>query len=357
MPGRIASNDSLRIHTALPTDEASTTLLLRQLFARRGLDLDAIEAEAHGQQPLAVVDRIDALLAGALARLGDSTFGLDAARVWHPSYFGVLGHAWLVSPTLADGLQRIADYYALVGERGTFDIERDATGVTVRFWGHRGNPASLDVAAVVVDIVLAVLIDMCRYNAGDALRPLRVTLRRRRPEGSDAHALLFGCPVEFESSENSVTISAEDARRPLSVGNRRLASLFDRLLADELAQARREDVVAHCRAVIAHRLPSGRFDAAGVAGALHLTPRTLQRRLATAGTSFQRLLDDVRRNLALDYLDDLRRPLTEVAFLLGFRELSSFTRAFRRWAACTPSHYRARLPALAGDSDRLTRPD
>src|SRR4029079_12500683 len=81
---------------------------------------------------------------------------------------------------------------------------------------------------------------------------------------------------------------------------------------------------------------------AAVAASLRTSRRTLQRRLADEGVSFADLVDDVRRALAEDYVRDPRRPLGEVAYLLGYAELSPFLRAFKRWTGRTPADVRAR---------------
>lgn len=323
----------------------SAVQVLHQLLRHHGLDPEAI-ATAAGLAPsdrTVPAQHVDELLKAALAHTHNPAFGLDAARCWHPSYFGVLGHAWLVSPTLLDGLTRVADYYTLVGQRGAVEVVPEDGGIKVRYWGHRGHPAAVETAAIAVDMVMSILLDMCRYNAGDTLRPRSASLRRSAPDTTRDYERFFGCPVRFGAEDNHFVLARADAEEALPIANRRLASTFDRMLADDLQRLHDDDIVARCRAALAHRLPSGRLGAPGIAKTLHLSPRTLQRRLASAGTNFRDVLDEVRRGLALQYADEPHRPLTEVAFLLGFRELSSFTRAFRRWTGCTPSAYRSRL--------------
>ena len=78
-----------------------------------------------------------------------------------------------------------------------------------------------------------------------------------------------------------------------------------------------------------------------VAGALKMSPRSLQRHLGEEGVSFRALVEDARQELALEYVRDVRRPLGEIAFLLGYTELSPFLRAFKRWTGKTPSGFRA----------------
>jgi len=91
-----------------------------------------------------------------------------------------------------------------------------AEGLKVRFWAKRGNPAVVPVAAVFVDMAMALLVDMCRMNAGAVLRPVAASLRRRKPDPADAYERFFGCPVQFGAEENAFMLSARDADRPKS---------------------------------------------------------------------------------------------------------------------------------------------
>lgn len=328
---------------------ASVTHILARLLQLHGLDSAAIAASAgivmphDGRQHERVTARqVDALLDAAMPRIADPAFGLQAARCWHPSNFGVLGHAWLVSPTLRAALDNMVRYYRLVGERGSVDLVAEPRGLRVRFWARRGNPAAVPLAATVVDIAMSLLMDMCRFNAGAALRPCVVTLRRAPPAQPQAYTRFFGCEVAFGAPENAFVLTRADAEAALPTSNRKLAGVFDRLLAQELAAIDRHDVVAACRAQLFERLADGDVSAASMARHLHTTPRTLQRRLAAADTSFAQLLDDVRREAALALIDDARHSITDITFVLGFAEPSSFTRAFKRWTGMSPSEHRQR---------------
>ena len=237
-------------------------------------------------------------------------------------------------------------YFRIVGERGHFETEEMPKGLKLRFWAGRGDPAKDPVAAVAVDVGMALLLDMCRLTAGAALRPVAVSLRRRRPVSPLAYERFFGCPVEFGAKENAFVLSATDADKPLDSSNRQLASVFDKMLAEQLARLDRTDVVARCKAAILERLTTGEISEAEAAAQLHMSSRTLQRKLAEARTSYKSLVDGTRQDLALRYIDDPHRSITDITFLLGFAGPSSLTRAFKRWTGVSPSEYRATASAL-----------
>jgi AraC-like DNA-binding protein len=116
---------------------------------------------------------------------------------------------------------------------------------------------------------------------------------------------------------------------------------MDALLARQLAALDRSNVAAQCKAVLLERMSDGEPPEADMAKVLHMSRRTLQRKLAEVDLTYQKLVDETRRDLALRYIEDMGHSITEITFLLGFSGQSAFTRAFRRWTGKTPSDFRA----------------
>jgi AraC-like DNA-binding protein len=326
---------------------ASMGQMLRRLLEMHGLDAVGIAREGGvdlGAMPTPGerldVEKIDAILRIAIPLVGDPAFGLRAARCWHPSELGVLGYAWLSSSTLRTGLERLVRYSRLVGERGTTEIQDTRQGLKVRFSAQRGNPAVVPVAAVMVDIVMALLLDLCRLNAGASLKPVAASVRRPKPGSGETYEAFFGCPVRFGADEDAFVLAAKDVERPLQSANRQLAAVFDRMLTEELAQLDKSDIVSRARAAILEHLSSGDGSEKEAAKRLNMSARTLQRRLAESNTTYAELVDEARKDLALRYIEDPRRSVTDITFSLGFSQPSAFTRAFRRWTGHSPSDYR-----------------
>ncbi len=322
--------------------------MYQRLLEMHGLDAVALARQAGADlaRVLAPTDRFqidaaDAVLQLAIPLIRDSAFGLQAARCWHPSNLGVLGYAWLSSSSLRTGLRRLERYHRLVGERGVTEIEETPKGIKVRFWANRGDPAEVPVAAVAVDIAMALLLDMCRLNAGAALRPLGVSLRRMTPESTAPYDRFFGGPIRFGAAENAFLLSRADADSLLPSSNKQLAAVFDKMLGEELAKIDKSDVVARCRAAVLEYLTSGEVSAEDTAKQLHMSPRTLQRKLAEARLTYQQLVDETRKDLALRYIDDVKRSISDITFSLGFSQPSAFTRAFKRCTGLSPTDYRA----------------
>lgn len=333
------------------TGLASMGQVFRRLLEMHGLDAVEIGRQAGvdfstvpGPAERIEADKLDALLRIAVPLVHDPAFGLQAARCWHPSNLGVLGHAWLSSSTLRTGLKRLTHYFRLVGERAETRIEEAPQGIRISFRRRSANPT---VAAVIADMGMAVLLDMCRMNAGAALRPVSASLRRDKPENAGAYERFFGCPVRFGAGENALVLFAKDADRTLPSSNRQLAAVFDRMLTEELGRLDKNDIVARCKAAVLEHLASGEASAEGAAKQLHVSARTLQRKLAEVEITYMQLVDDTRKDLALRYIEDPRRSLTDITFELGFSQSSAFTRAFRRWTGVSPTTYRTKRVATA----------
>lgn len=328
----------------IPTSLATIGQIVSRLFEMHGLDASAM-FKRHGVDPALLANsdaRIPAhtwelLARDAAGQIPNPAFGLLAARCWHPSNLGALGYAWLSSSTLRTGLGRLERYWHLLGEASSAALEESSSGVKLSVTGREMDP---EAKAILTDFTMSVLVDMCRMNAGSSLRPLAVHLKRQRPKGAEAYRRHYGCAVQFGADEDSFTLSPRDAYRQLPTSNRQIAANLDQILAKRLAHLDKGNVVARCQANLFDQLISGEVSEDAMAEQLHMSRRTLQRKLAEADLTFQKLVDETRRDLAMRHLDDPRHSITDVTFLLGFSQQSAFTRAFKRWTGMSPTEYR-----------------
>ena len=307
----------------------------RALFRRHGVAAADIR-DPNARFPS---DKWDPIACEAAARIPDAGFALRAARCWHPSNLGVLGHAWLTSSTLRSGLQRLVCHGRLIGEKVSTRLQDSPIGPKLLIDSGRTDPV---VGPIMVDLTMSLLIDMCRMNSGAALRPLEVCLKRAQPDVWQEYPAFYGCPVQFAGPCDSFTLSSKDADEPLPTSNRQLAATLDRLIAEQLAHLDKSNVLARCKASLLEQLSSGEISEHDMARQLHMSRRTLQRKLAEAETTYQKLVDDTRRDLALRYIEDPRHSITDITFILGFSQQSAFTRAFKRWTGMPPTDYRSR---------------
>lgn len=291
----------------------------------------------------APIHYLDAAVMLAASRITDPAWGLKMAQCWHPGNLGVLGHAWLASSTLRTSLKRLTRYWKIVTTRAETGIDETPKGLRFSYALPQTHPV---IATFLPDGILSLVLEMCRVNAGERLLPVQVSLRRSHPKDPGPWTGYFGCTVTFGAPDNSFTLATADVDRVLPTSNRPLAGVFDTLLTEQLAKLSRDDVVSRCKAEFLEQLSSGEPTADDIAQRLHMSGRTLQRKLAEANTTYVKLVDDTRRDMALRYIGDRNKSVSDITFLLGFSSQSAFSRAFKRWTGISPTAYRQQ-PAQA----------
>ena len=193
-------------------------------------------------------------------------------------------------------------------------------------------------------------VQLCRLSYGPDFTPLRVLFTHSPPSNTHDYYEYFRCELLFNQDDTCLVISSEVADEPLTGFNPQMVRHFDQMMVDYLAQRDRADIVSRTRAAILEELPAGMATLEATAEKLLLSPRTLMRKLQDKGTSFKGLLASTRRELAEKYILDQSLTLTEVSFLLGFSEASSFSRAYRGWTGLSPSVHRQQLFETGGQN-------
>jgi AraC-like DNA-binding protein len=194
--------------------------------------------------------------------------------------------------------------------------------------------------AVLTDLCFAWVLNIARHGTGTRLCPLRLELARPA-----AHARVyerhFGCPVHFGVARNAIVFRASDAALPFVTRNAELLAMLAPQFDEELKQMKRQESFAEgVRSAIQRRLAGRRPKVQEIARELHISPRTLQRRLQDDGFSFQQVLEQARHQLARHYLNNSGLGLNEAAYLLGYEDSNSFVRAFRAWEGVPPGFWR-----------------
>ncbi len=282
------------------------------------------------------MDQVLGLFQQMEEKIPDSSFGLKAAEFWHPSHMGPLGYAWMTSDNLSAAFNRLCRFSKIVteGSKLTLVEKDDEVSMEFRFLKNIALTSRSDTA-------MAMLIAMVQANGGPGLHPVSVSFSHAAPEDPGPYFALFQCPVEFDAPVTTFNLSKEETEKPRSSSHAQLSLLHDQLMREYLNRLDKDNIVERVKAAIVDMLPSGHISDALIARALFMTERTLQRRLQVEGTTFKSLLTEVRQELADQYIRDSRLTLQEISFLLGFAELSSFSRAFKRWNGMSPKHYRA----------------
>jgi AraC-like DNA-binding protein len=307
------------------------------VLAAAGLGDQALEGP-EARVPEAANNKIWSLLAEGSR---DPDFGLHFAERMTVDAFDVVGHVFARSRTLGEGFERVVAYSRILHDAGRVETERRGSRVVV-FPGCRGlvNEFPRQIAEFSAASVLV----LARAASGRAIFATAVHFRHPPPPKLSEHQRLFGVTPQFEAAETEVEFDAAVLRLPILDAEPGVLTYLDayaRAVLEKLPDD--DDLVSVVERTVAVAMSRGVSDVGAVAAQLGMGARTLQRRLAECESTFQEIVDGVRRRYAERYLSDDRLSVSEVAFLVGFSEPSNFHRAFRRWTGTTPAEYRNAL--------------
>lgn len=281
-----------------------------------------------------------AMLDTAIAATGDADLALKSGAHMKPRHLGVLGYVYTSCSTLADVNLQSARYLRLVhGMADTQPIIRGGTVETPLHWPDRDGPPP-----AVAQFRLASRASMARWLTGRFDLPMDAYFQFPRDHGMASFKTVFGGRLHFSQPQTRLVHPAAYLDLPVLMADtemRRTARNEAEALLQELSGE--PDFLRELKTVLTQSLAVGRGSLVHAAEALHISTRTLHRRLEHYDRSFQQVLGEVRQRLAERYLHDSAASLHDVAFLLGYTEQSAFQRAFKRWSGLTPGAYRAGL--------------
>lgn len=259
-----------------------------------------------------------------------------------PRHVGVLGYLVLASKTLAEALQAYQRYERLFYGADLAEVVIAGDQVELRWPLRESLMGSLHDP-----LAIAALVTFMQQQVDDPRPPTQVAFSIPRPAREDervAFTAFFRCPVAFGETQTRVRFPLSYLALPLLHSDPGLRLLLDQQASAMLAAMPDADAFDRSlQQILLQLLPEGAASIARVAEALHVSVRTLQRRLELRGLNWQQVLDRSREELARHYLADRALTLSDIALLLGFSEQSAFTRAFRRWSGETPVAVRRRL--------------
>jgi len=306
------------------------------LFEEAGLELATL-SDADARYP---TEGISLLWQLAATRSGNPAIGLTNSSVVKPGSFDVVAYAMMSSANLLGTLERVVRYVDILSDAATLTIADDRQGhrlILELFGGKHPVPRQR------FEFDLITLLSFFRWVTNRDLRPLAFELRFPPPADPQPYQDAFKCPLRFNAPVNALLFAHTDVTLPLPTAHPELAEMHERIASEHLQRLDPAQTCHRVRAVIIRHLPDGEPRRPKIAAILGMSERTLQRRLAAEGISFQRLLDDTRRELAQHYLSQRNLSLADTAYLLGFSDQSSFFRAARRWFGTSPRDYRIRL--------------
>lgn len=309
----------------------------------RRADLTTRQA-ANASARMAVSNQIKFLNCVADA-MGDEFLGIRLAQSFDLRELGLLYYVLASSATIGEALRRVARYSAIHNE-GVHITCREGKDVTLTF-EYVGVSRLSDRHQI--EFFVATVLRLCRQLAGRQLSPSGVRLKHRRTKLPAALEAFFGCELEFGSHVDRIAYPRSAGSIPIVNSDPYLNALMVGYCEEALAKRRVRSGGWRVKVenAIAPLLPHGEAGMAEVAGKLAISQRTLARRLAAEGVTFAGILDSLRRDLAARYLREADLPISEIAWLLGYRESSAFNHAFKRWTGKAPKQARAAAMSAA----------
>jgi AraC-like DNA-binding protein len=273
----------------------------------------------------------------------DPAIGLLLGTETKTERFHLTGIAALASESLGAAVDQMARYKQLTCPEEILQ-KKDDDEWSIQF---RWLLAEELEPPVLIECAFSWMLSIARHGTGTRLSPLRVEFLQPR-----AHAKTierhFGCRVVCGAPKNAIVFRTSDAQQRFVTRNAELLAVLAPQFEEELKRdTDDENFVERVRLAVQQHLTGRRPNIEDIAGALHISARTLQRRLQDEGSSFQRVLGEARRHLARHYLNNSTLELNEAAYLLGYEDGNSFVRAFRSWEGVPPARWRENQRARA----------
>ena len=312
----------------------SAGIPVERLLRRVGLTPEVI---ADPEERLSVRSQINVLDEAAIA-LKDDCLGFTLARDFDPREAGLLYYVMASSQTLGDALKRVARYSQITNQALVIGY-REGNRLIINL-SYSGVPRHSDRHQI--EFFMFAAIRICRVLTGQNLVPQHFWISHHRSGTNSEMARFVGTAVEFGATTDEFALNASTRELPLIHADSYLNNLL--LKYCEAALTDRRGNVSPLRTrvenAISSLLPHGRVLMEDVARGLGMSERTLTRKLANEGLNFTDILQQLRRDLAVRYLDDPKLHVSKIAWLLGFNEVGAFTHAFKRWTGKTPREMR-----------------
>ncbi|HKW34876.1 MAG TPA: AraC family transcriptional regulator [Candidatus Acidoferrum sp.] len=320
-----------RVSGTLPRKLEELGLSPEAVLRQAGLPMALFNQE----KILVSTEELFALYRG-IAESSDPGFGLKLGTEERVERYDPIKMAALSARSFRDAVERLSRYKQITCPEEIRIVERGTESAIQFVWvlAHEQEPPLL------VDVCFAWIVGIGHRGTGRPLNPKRVEFQRP-PAHREMYETHFRCPVKFKSNQNALVFSKADLQLPFVTYNADLLAAIAPQLEAELAeQLAQKTFTEQAKGILKQLLAGQRPGIQDLARELHLSTRTLQRRLTEQGITFQRLLDEARRELARHYLLHSSRELNETAYLLGYEDANSFFRAFQHWEGTSPGHWR-----------------
>lgn len=269
--------------------------------------------------------------------------GIQLGSQVRPKSFPVLGYAAMSADTMGDAIGQLLRFEQLVWDVGNAELICSDDYCRIRQSTHFPDL----VPQTLIEMSMAGWVSIGRELLNDNTRlrqealPSAVHFRRAAPADTRIYDDFFRCPVVFSQAENALIFPASLMQEPTRDADPQMQQWMQQQGTQLLSHYDQElNLTNEVRAAIYRLLQQGEPELERIAASLNINPRTLRRKLQEMNSGVKELVDEMRQELALLYLQQPRLSLVDIAFMLGFSEQSAFTRAFKRWQGMPPGRYR-----------------
>jgi AraC-like DNA-binding protein len=338
--------DAIPLSPTLMARLATLGVDVQRVLRTAGVPVTA--ATLAGRSPLRLSTRRYFALWHAIGEVtSDPAIGLRIGGETANGRLDIVSLFALHSNNLGEALKKLARYKRLTcPEDVRVDLQHGEAAVTFRWL-----LADEFTPTLLTDAMFASTVALARRGSDKAIKPRRVELTRR-PANRSRLARYFNCEIAFDAPADVLVFDAASLAIPFTTHDENiLDALLPELDAGLAEQARERSFADEVDAILLRGMQGQRPSVESLALELAMSPRTLQRRLALDGTSYQQRLDQVRRRIARRLLGSTDLGIGEIAWFLGFEEVNSFSRAFHQWEGVTPHRWRS--GELVGGGMRL----
>ncbi len=306
-------------------------LPLQPLLKKAGIN----PAQVHDSRNIITAAEFDAMMSVFSHAARDPLFGLHSARFVQPGIYGLLSHIAMSCANIREMLLHTGPYQQLVTDLEFTHVEH--LGDSSRLYWTIQH-VSDETAWHLADSSMASMHRFSELLAGDRVLLERIELRRPQPSPYEIkeYEAAFGCPVLFGRSLDGMWVSDQQMNRPICRPDPKLLQSLESHAEEQLRSFKPLSLSEQVKDAIRGRLRRGKVNREMIAALFNLSPRTLQRKLEGEKMGYQTLLDEVRQELALEYLQESTMEISEIARVLGFRDSSSFCRSFKVQTGVTP---------------------
>jgi len=277
-------------------------------------------------------------------QLGREDVAILVAKQFRPSMFHVLGYAMMSSNTLKDALARIVQYKRVVSDACSLELSEQNNTLTLELtlmnYADTGRPV---INQKMCEAFVAVIVQLARELVSYELNPLAIRFSQARPVNDSYLSGFFLAPLEFGCDKPAIVFDLKEAQTQLIGGNPLVTQAHEKMLDDFLSRIDKSDLTYVIKNKIYEALPLGAPSQLEIASQLGMSLRNLQRKLQDQGTNYKDILEQTRRKLTMNYMQQSHLSISEIGYLVGFSSVGNFNRAFKRWTNSTPSEHRQSL--------------